>query len=323
MSEKRKVAVIGAGLMAAQLATLFPGMDIVERVPFRVTRNANTERDEEEADDLLVALPDGIDTEAHSLSAVALEDSDVCVFPYAQLETASSRVQALQRQLHRAMSREIVREHGIMMLLGTMRAPHNSLETLLVTLTDRAKDVIKSGGEWISSMELENVLMAHPDVAEAAVIGVADDKWGERPLAAVVIRPGADWKGHVPGQYIRIGIDVDSRDAGQMLRSELRLDAFPHLLGLHLRHNPQHPSHRLPTGRGQVDIPGPQRDRHTEVRPQRADWQQNPQSDADGDEGDGEEQVDAGPREDDQRGKIGGVALGFGEHLDALPPVRR
>ena len=60
-----------------------------------------------------------------------------------------------------------------------------------VTLTDRAKDVIKSGGEWISSMELENILMAHPDVSEAAVIGVPDEKWGERPLAAVVVQPGA------------------------------------------------------------------------------------------------------------------------------------
>jgi acyl-CoA synthetase (AMP-forming)/AMP-acid ligase II len=55
-----------------------------------------------------------------------------------------------------------------------------------IRLTDRAKDVIKSGGEWISSMELENMLMAHPSVAEAAVIGVPDEKWGERPLAAVV-----------------------------------------------------------------------------------------------------------------------------------------
>ena len=60
-----------------------------------------------------------------------------------------------------------------------------------VTLTDRAKDVIKSGGEWISSMELENMLMAHPQVAEAAVIGVPDEKWGERPLAAVVLAPDA------------------------------------------------------------------------------------------------------------------------------------
>src|SRR6185437_10198515 len=60
-----------------------------------------------------------------------------------------------------------------------------------VTLTDRAKDVIKSGGEWISSMELENALMAHPDVSEAAVIGVADERWGERPLATVVLASGA------------------------------------------------------------------------------------------------------------------------------------
>jgi fatty-acyl-CoA synthase len=59
-----------------------------------------------------------------------------------------------------------------------------------LTLTDRAKDVIKSGGEWISSVELENALMAHPAVAEAAVIGIQDDKWGERPLATVVVREG-------------------------------------------------------------------------------------------------------------------------------------
>ncbi|WP_164540803.1 long-chain fatty acid--CoA ligase [Streptomyces abyssomicinicus] len=60
-----------------------------------------------------------------------------------------------------------------------------------LTLTDRAKDVIKSGGEWISSVELENALMAHPQVAEAAVVAVPDDKWGERPLAAVVLQDGA------------------------------------------------------------------------------------------------------------------------------------
>jgi fatty-acyl-CoA synthase len=59
-----------------------------------------------------------------------------------------------------------------------------------LTLTDRAKDVIKSGGEWISSVELENALMAHPAVLEACVVGVPDDKWGERPLATVVRREG-------------------------------------------------------------------------------------------------------------------------------------
>jgi fatty-acyl-CoA synthase len=60
-----------------------------------------------------------------------------------------------------------------------------------LTLTDRAKDVIKSGGEWISSVDLENHLMAHPDVAEAAVVAVPDERWGERPLATVVLREGA------------------------------------------------------------------------------------------------------------------------------------
>jgi fatty-acyl-CoA synthase len=60
-----------------------------------------------------------------------------------------------------------------------------------LTLTDRAKDVIKSGGEWISSVELENALMAHPAVLEACVVGVPDEKWSERPLATVVFREGA------------------------------------------------------------------------------------------------------------------------------------
>ncbi|MFD1661754.1 long-chain fatty acid--CoA ligase [Streptomyces caeni] len=60
-----------------------------------------------------------------------------------------------------------------------------------LTLTDRVKDVIKSGGEWISSVELENHLMAHPAVAEACVVAVPDDKWGERPLATVVLRDGS------------------------------------------------------------------------------------------------------------------------------------
>ena len=57
-------------------------------------------------------------------------------------------------------------------------------------ISDRIKDVIKSGGEWISSVDLENQLMAHPAVLEAAVIGIPDKRWGERPLACVVLRPG-------------------------------------------------------------------------------------------------------------------------------------
>ena len=57
-----------------------------------------------------------------------------------------------------------------------------------IQITDRAKDIIKSGGEWISSVELENHLMAHADVVEASVIGVPDPRWQERPLACVVVR---------------------------------------------------------------------------------------------------------------------------------------
>ncbi|HEU0221135.1 MAG TPA: long-chain-fatty-acid--CoA ligase [Paracoccaceae bacterium] len=59
-----------------------------------------------------------------------------------------------------------------------------------VRITDRSKDVIKSGGEWISSIELENAAVAHPEVAEAAAIGVPHPKWSERPILVVVPRPG-------------------------------------------------------------------------------------------------------------------------------------
>ena len=75
-------------------------------------------------------------------------------------------------------------------------------------LSDRLKDTIKSGGEWISSIRLEDELMAHPDVAEAAVVGVPDERWGERPLAAVVRRPGStvgadDLKEHLSSRVVR------------------------------------------------------------------------------------------------------------------------
>ena len=65
-------------------------------------------------------------------------------------------------------------------------------ETASVQITDRSKDVIKSGGEWISSVELENEVMAHPDVIEAAVIAKPDERWAERPLCCVVLREGSE-----------------------------------------------------------------------------------------------------------------------------------
>jgi fatty-acyl-CoA synthase len=60
-----------------------------------------------------------------------------------------------------------------------------------VRITDRSKDLIKSGGEWISSVDLESALMGHPAVKEAAVVAVAHPKWAERPVACVVLRDGA------------------------------------------------------------------------------------------------------------------------------------
>ncbi len=63
-------------------------------------------------------------------------------------------------------------------------------ERSYITLTDRAKDVIKSGGEWISSVDLESALMGHPAVVEAAVVAIPDEKWQERPMASVVVRQG-------------------------------------------------------------------------------------------------------------------------------------
>src|ERR1700716_1976320 len=70
--------------------------------------------------------------------------------------------------------------------IGTMTAQG------VVQITDRIKDVIKTGGEWISSIELEDILLQMPGLSEAAIIGVAGAKWGERPLALLVVHPGGN-----------------------------------------------------------------------------------------------------------------------------------
>ncbi len=79
---------------------------------------------------------DGISTDLHSCDAVALEDSQVCVIPYGQLESLSREFTDLQRQFHRIMSREIVRDQGVMLLLGSMRAEER-LAAFLLNLTQR------------------------------------------------------------------------------------------------------------------------------------------------------------------------------------------
>src|SRR5213075_3079639 len=71
-----------------------------------------------------------------------------------------------------------------------------------VRISDRTKDLIKSGGEWISSVDLESALMGHPSVAEAAVIAIPDEKWGERPLACIVVKPGLELRTEELGEHL-------------------------------------------------------------------------------------------------------------------------
>jgi CRP/FNR family transcriptional regulator len=79
---------------------------------------------------------DGISTERHTCNAIALEDSEVCAIPFSHLESLSREIQTLQRHFHKVMSREIVRDHGVMMLLGTMRAEER-LAAFLLNLSQR------------------------------------------------------------------------------------------------------------------------------------------------------------------------------------------
>jgi fatty-acyl-CoA synthase len=72
-----------------------------------------------------------------------------------------------------------------------------------IKLVDRTKDLVKSGGEWISSVELENAIMAHPDVIEAAVVAISDARWGERPCACVVRREGTELDGERLREFLR------------------------------------------------------------------------------------------------------------------------
>jgi fatty-acyl-CoA synthase len=112
-----------------------------------------------------------------------------------------------------------------------------------VRITDRSKDLIKSGGEWISSVELENALMGHPAVKEAAVIAAAHPKWGERPLACVVLREGSRATPHELREYLEplfakfwlpddfvFMAQIPRTAAGKFLKSALREQLKDHRL---------------------------------------------------------------------------------------------
>ena len=104
-----------------------------------------------------------------------------------------------------------------------------------IRICDRSKDVIKSGGEWISSVALENALMAHPAVAEAAVFAAAHPKWDERPVAAVVLKPGqkaseAELREHLADKFAKMSLpdayvfldQIPRTSTGKFLKTALR-----------------------------------------------------------------------------------------------------
>ncbi|HEX8441898.1 long-chain fatty acid--CoA ligase [Archangium sp.] len=112
-----------------------------------------------------------------------------------------------------------------------------------VRITDRSKDVIKSGGEWISSVALENALMAHPAVLEAAVFAAKDPKWDERPLAAVVLKPGKsatkeELAAHLEQRFVKWWLPEDyvfipqipRTSTGKFLKTKLREDYGDYLM---------------------------------------------------------------------------------------------
>jgi len=99
---------------------------------------------------------DGIGTDRHTCDAVALEDSQVCVIPFHQLEDLSRELSDLQRQFHRIMSREIVRDHGVMLLLGSMRAEER-LAAFLLNLTQRLKSRGFASSSLILRMTREEI----------------------------------------------------------------------------------------------------------------------------------------------------------------------
>ena len=104
-----------------------------------------------------------------------------------------------------------------------------------IKLTDRTKDLVKSGGEWISSVDLENAIMNHPDIIEAAVIAVAHPKWDERPLAAIVVKEGVSLSKEDIHNFIRdkfhktwlpdaveIVSEIPKTSTGKFMKKELR-----------------------------------------------------------------------------------------------------
>lgn len=111
-------------------------------------------------------------------------------------------------------------------------------------ITDRSKDVVKSGGEWISSIALENLAMSHPAVQEAAVVGCKHPKWDERPVLIIVRKPGANltreemlafYEGKIARWWLPDDVvfvsELPHSATGKLLKTELRARYAQHLVG--------------------------------------------------------------------------------------------
>lgn len=99
---------------------------------------------------------DGVASEHHGVAAIALEDSEVCILPYAELERIARNFAPLQHQLHRVMSRELVREHGVMLLLGSMKAEER-VAAFLLNISERYKRLGYSAEEFILRMTRQEI----------------------------------------------------------------------------------------------------------------------------------------------------------------------
>lgn len=145
---------------------------------------------------------DGISGESHTCNAVALEDSEVCTIPYSQLETLSRQIESLQHNFHKVMSREIVRDHGLMMLLGSMRAEER-LAAFLLNLSQRfaargysaAEFHLRMTREEIGSylgLKLETVSRAFSKLQEEGLVTVQQKhiRINDIPALKKILNPG-------------------------------------------------------------------------------------------------------------------------------------
>jgi fatty-acyl-CoA synthase len=167
---------------------VFTGYGMSETGPILALAQAKSALAGDEARELVVRTRAGLPLPLVDLRIVDEEMHDVAHDGRTQGEIVVRAPWATQGYFHNAEGSEALWRGGYLHTndIGVIDGDG------YLQITDRIKDVIKTGGEWVSSLELEDLISRHPAVAEAAVIGVPDSRWGERPLALVVAKPGVD-----------------------------------------------------------------------------------------------------------------------------------